>query len=303
MGESKMIDIPDSVDKGIENIIDKPTKEIGKTIGDILYLIFGGIQHSAAKKRLQYAIKYEQFEKELREAITNIPEDKRIQPNLSNVGKILDDAKFSIEEDCIRRHFVSLLAASLNADTASLVHPSFSSILSGMTPAEASALSSFYKNKGKLFFKKSLYIAKVSYFEAEEQRTDSNIMKLREFLNAKSYEFSLYENLNYYGLIKIVDVDKNYLSTIGRINKKGVLGSFVELLDILQDNYVFGIWNYDIDDVMEPHKELYELSFEGDYAQLKIIENNLSVRNLEYLSLKRITMTKLGEQFMKICKG
>ena len=46
MSEDKksLIDlVPDSIDNAVKNVTDKPTQNIGTTLADIWYLVFGGI--------------------------------------------------------------------------------------------------------------------------------------------------------------------------------------------------------------------------------------------------------------------
>jgi len=297
------IKLPESIDKSANNILDKPTKEIGETIGDIFYLIFGGIQHAAAKKRLNYSIKLEQFEHELRDAALRIPDVKRVLPSFSSLGKLLDDAKYSVEDDTIRKRFVELIASSLHSDTTDLVHPSFSIILSQMTPAEASILSDFYQSSKKLPFKKSAYIKGVSYFTNKDISDDYN-RELRDFLSKSSAEFGLLEHLASLGLVKIVDIDRKYIEELEYLTRNDIIGSLGKFLDILPDEYKFGVWNYDIEDVFScnyiacliKRRKEKETSY-----QIKIIEKETLGKNPEYLHLKRIATTSLGEQFMYIC--
>ena len=76
MSEDKksLIDlVPDSVDNAVKNITDKPTQNMGTTLADIWYLVFGGISQAAEKKKLKYSYALQKMEKELKEDISKIP--------------------------------------------------------------------------------------------------------------------------------------------------------------------------------------------------------------------------------------
>lgn len=79
MSEDKksLIDlVPDSVDNAVKNITDKPTQNMGTTLADIWYLVFGGISQSADKKKLKYSYALKKMEEELKEDISKIPQNK-----------------------------------------------------------------------------------------------------------------------------------------------------------------------------------------------------------------------------------
>ena len=88
--------VPNSVDNAVKNITDKPTQNIGTTFADIWYLVFGGISHAAEKRKLKYSYALQEFEKELKEKISKIPEDKLIEPDIQIVAPALEASKYCI---------------------------------------------------------------------------------------------------------------------------------------------------------------------------------------------------------------
>ena len=138
--EGKSI-VPDSVDNAIKNATDSPSLEIGKTLGDIFYLVFGSVHLAADKRKIKYAIELKKYEQELNRAINNIPEEKACEPKLQTVGVALEKSKFVIEEEAIREMFVRLISKSMNSDYTDLVHPSFPEVVSQMTPFDARVLA------------------------------------------------------------------------------------------------------------------------------------------------------------------
>ncbi|WP_294520272.1 DUF4393 domain-containing protein [uncultured Anaerovibrio sp.] len=131
------IKIPDSVDTVIGNLTDKTSATIGQVLSDCFYLVFGGISQKAALKREKYNHELKRFVKELEEKIEQIPDDKRLEPNVHVVCTALENMKFCVEEPELRQLFSSLIANSLNEDKASEVHPSFGEIIKQLTPFDA----------------------------------------------------------------------------------------------------------------------------------------------------------------------
>lgn len=129
--------MPKSIDSAIQNITDTPTKEIGNTLGDIWFLVFGGLSHAADKKRMKYAYSLEKYKKELEEATDNIPIDRRIEPSIQITAQALEASKYCVEADELRKMFVNLISGSLDRKYENEVHPSFPEILKQLNEKDA----------------------------------------------------------------------------------------------------------------------------------------------------------------------
>lgn len=147
MSEDKksLIDlVPDSVDNAVKNITDKPTQNIGTTLADIWYLVFGGISQAAAKKKLKYSYALQKMEHELQDSISKIPQDKLVEPDIQIIAQALEAAKYCVEKEELRHMFVKLISSTLNEDLFEDVHPIYISIISSLTPFDAKMLLSLY---------------------------------------------------------------------------------------------------------------------------------------------------------------
>lgn len=131
------IEVPDCVDKTLKNLTDKPSTTLGQVLSDCFFLVFGGISQKAAFKREKYNHELKTFVKELEEKIEQIPDDKRLEPDLHTVCTALDNILFCIEEPELRKMFSSLIANSINEDRVSEVHPSYGEIIKQLTPFDA----------------------------------------------------------------------------------------------------------------------------------------------------------------------
>lgn len=107
-------DLPDSIDNAVKNLTDKPTQGIGQTFSDVWYLVFGGITHAADKRRMKYAHDLELYSQELSQAISSIPEENLIEPNFQTTAQALENSKYCIESEELRKLFVNLISKSMN---------------------------------------------------------------------------------------------------------------------------------------------------------------------------------------------
>lgn len=147
MSEDKksLIDlVPDSVDNAVKNITDKPTQNMGTTLADIWYLVFGGISQAADKKKLKYSYALQKMEEELKEDIFKIPENKLVEPDIQVIAQALEAAKYCVEKEELRHMFVKLITSSLNEDLYDDVHPIYINIIRSLTPFDAQLLLSIY---------------------------------------------------------------------------------------------------------------------------------------------------------------
>ena len=135
-------DLPASVDNAVKNLTDKPTQGIGQTFADTWYLVFGGITQAAAKRRMKYAHDLELYKQELSQAISSIPEEKLIEPDIQITAQALENSKYCIESEELRKMFVNLISNSVNSAYLEKAHPSFAEIIKQMSPLDARILKS-----------------------------------------------------------------------------------------------------------------------------------------------------------------
>lgn len=137
------IKVPECLDEATKNLVNPLSISVGKSMSDIWDIVFGGLGEFAERKRLMHAYKIEQFKAELNKKIEDIPPEKLVLPDTQVVAGALDDARFCVEKDDLREMFSNLIAASLHADTAEKVHPSFSNIIRHLSPFDAHILIRF----------------------------------------------------------------------------------------------------------------------------------------------------------------
>lgn len=139
-------EIPESIDNAAKNLTDHPTKNIGQTLGDIWFLVFGGVSQIAKKRRLKYANDLESFKRELLSQVDKIPADKRQDPSIQVTALALENSKYCVEEPELRKMFSALISNSMNKDYSQDIHPSFAEIIKQMSSLDARIIS-LYKDK------------------------------------------------------------------------------------------------------------------------------------------------------------
>lgn len=190
MSEDKksLIDlVPDSVDNAVKNITDKPTQNIGTTLADIWYLVFGGISQAAEKRKLKYSYALQEFEKELKEKISKIPEEKLTDPDIQIIAKALEEAKYCIDKEELRKMFNNLISSSLNIDFCNYIHPSFPLIINQLSIYDAKIFNIIYHNDVHTFTKK----------------IEDNVNNYSEFINKLSSSLIVLRNLGLIFSIKL----------------------------------------------------------------------------------------------------
>lgn len=137
------MNLPDSVDNAIKNVTDKPTQNVGDTLANLWYIVFGGISYQAELKRIKNDFLLKQYKEELATSISNVPSEKLIEPSLLITAQALDNSRYCIEEGKLREMFVSLISNSMNSDYCEYVHPSFAEIIKQMSPLDANIIKCF----------------------------------------------------------------------------------------------------------------------------------------------------------------
>lgn len=149
--------VPNSIDNAAQNLTDPATVAAGNTLGDIWFLVFGGISQAAEKKRLKYASDLKQFKLELDNKISSIPQDRLTEPDIQTVAPALENAKFCVEKKELRDMFSKLISSSMDSLKADYVHPSFGEIIKQMTPLDAQNLKLFENESALPFCEYRIY--------------------------------------------------------------------------------------------------------------------------------------------------
>lgn len=137
-------EIPDDLKNQIyQDSIQNPLQSVSKTFSDVWFLVFGGISHIADKRKIKYSHNLECYQQELSNEINKIPKDKLIEPDIQVTVQALENSKYCIESEELRKMFVNLISKSINADFSDFIHPSFSEIIKQMSSLDAKIIALF----------------------------------------------------------------------------------------------------------------------------------------------------------------
>ncbi|MBE1304524.1 DUF4393 domain-containing protein [Clostridium botulinum] len=139
MSELNLIKLPECP-QFIDESLAPAAKEIGKTLGNIFYLIFSPINYPTDKFKIKQAENLEKYKKDIKNELSKIPEEKLVEPPLNIAGPALDASKFYIEKDEFRKMFSKLIASSMNIDNKNFSHSSFIEIIKQLSPFDALVL-------------------------------------------------------------------------------------------------------------------------------------------------------------------
>lgn len=132
------------------NLTNKVSQNAGNTLANLWYIVFGGISEKAEEKKMRLASKLHQYQDELEQAVSKIPEENRQDPPLQIVGPALEKSRYCVESDAIRDMFVNLISKSVDKTRNNKLRPSFSEIISQMAPLDAQNLKIIYESESQL---------------------------------------------------------------------------------------------------------------------------------------------------------
>lgn len=174
-----------------KNITDKPTQNIGTTLADIWYLVFGSISQAAEKRKLKYSYALQEFEDELKEKISKIPKDKLIEPDMQLVAKALEELKYCMDKEELRHMFSSLISSSMNTNF--YVSPIFINIISSLSPIDAKIIIYCYNHLNE-----QINIQELQNFLGVSSEHIANSFIELEHMNLIQYDNEKIQNTKFY---------------------------------------------------------------------------------------------------------
>ncbi|MEK3707418.1 DUF4393 domain-containing protein [Paenibacillus sp. FSL R7-0198] len=137
-------DIVKNLPEDVKNdLVRKPSQEIGEGLSNLIYVIFGPILKSRVK--VEHSVK--KMRAELENSISVIPTNKLVEPALNIVGPAIEGSKYHIEDDNLRTLFVRLISSASNVDKVGEVHPSFVEIIKQLSPFDAMCVNFLAENR------------------------------------------------------------------------------------------------------------------------------------------------------------
>lgn len=257
--------LAEPISNATNNIVDKPTQNVGTTLADIWYLVFGGISQAAEKRKLKYSYALQEFENVLKEKINKIPEEKLIEPDIQVVAPALEAAKYCMEKSELKNMFVNLISSAMNKEKTNFVHPIFTNIISRLSSEDALLLQSI-----------------------STKEFDTNSVIFSETIERLSFSLSILKTL---GLIESKDLALEDFKEKSQIYKD-VYNEMVNETNTYNGNYTH--INNEYDNILHIFTNYMKYNkFSGD----KLPKHDIVAK---YFT-QTFQLTALGQQFIHIC--
>lgn len=137
--------VPISKETG-DALIKPIASSIGNASGTVLDGLFHLILDPIRKFNIQRNFALEQFEKEVKGSVSEIPREFLDESKIGIVLKAMEDSRYQLNEEYIRELFTKLITSTLDSRNNSSITPKFSSIISEMSVKEAILLKDIYYN-------------------------------------------------------------------------------------------------------------------------------------------------------------
>lgn len=126
--------------KVYDDIISPPAQVLGNALVKLAtaYILEPASQRAEMRSE-RYRQKLEEAKKKINEKINSIPEENIIEPDISITGPTLENMKYFVEEDDYVEMFTNLLKKACDKREQK-IHPSFSSIITQLSHADAKLL-------------------------------------------------------------------------------------------------------------------------------------------------------------------
>lgn len=149
--------LPDCIEEPAKALLQPVGETTGSTISNIMNLVFwpfttasrlasGQQEYLIEKQKVKHAQQLEAYAKEIKEKLEKIPEEKRIEPDTRIVWDAFEKSRSALGVDEIRHLYATLIANAANSDLASQIHPSFSAIISQLSPIDVQNLEIIFRS-------------------------------------------------------------------------------------------------------------------------------------------------------------
>ena len=119
--------------------MEPPAKELGTQLASLLNLIFTPLQMAQIYRDAWI----EDYKRRINLKYQEIPREQIQEPPLNIIGTAIEASKYHIATEEMREMFANLVAHACAKRMASALHPSFVTLLTQISPVEASILSGF----------------------------------------------------------------------------------------------------------------------------------------------------------------
>lgn len=134
-------DIYNSLDPEVRHSLTSPS---AKTLGLAIDGLTTIVCYPLLKARIFTQGRLNQYQKEIATKINQIPEEKRDRSKLGLAIKAIEESRYQLNEDDVRRMYVNLIASTVNSQKNNFVNPRLAYVVAQFGLDEADLLKTIY---------------------------------------------------------------------------------------------------------------------------------------------------------------
>ena len=281
--------------KAIGQALEPPAKEAGEQLAKLINLTFTPLEIAKIYRDAWLS----DFRTKIEQKFIRIPEDKIVSPPLNVIGPALESSKYHISSEELRGMFSNLIVHACNKDMESIIHPSYVTILTQLSPLEAQILAAF---RPKSEIKIGLSISHI--------QQGQEVLENHESSGTGTFTFPeiIRPTANYYLSKNKQDmlVQSNIIEYDGCDNFDLISASISNLIRLGLIQTTFGIrvndGNYDFFKNNSLYQRLQQAIEPNDTVSIRFIRGNMVG---DYNSIKieegLVRLTQFGFNFISVC--
>lgn len=194
--------------KDIGNAIEQTSKALPKTVNEldgalssVLGLFNNIVLYPIKKANLKMKYNLDKFQEDMEEKLKDIPKENIKEPSIRLTTSVLENLRYSYDDEEIRDMYENLLAGSMDSRKSNKSHISYSETIKNIDTLDATIFNSIFRNN-------QFPCAFIRFLTKNRERYYTHVMpyvfapELNELENPFSVSSSLV-NLDRLGLIKI----------------------------------------------------------------------------------------------------
>lgn len=259
------VEVKADVSESANNLMAKPSKSFGDVVATVIDYFHNKWLLPMQEYNIVTRHNLEQFEKELKNKVDQIPEDKQAEPSISIWGQTMDSLKWNMDDEQkhIRDMFTNILTSDVNSDTKNKVQPAFIEIVKQMSRDDAKLLSDLVAISNIFnIYEERVYVRKIGESKPQEY------FSIRRYICALSKheeEDSLY--------------DGDFEVNLDNLKRLGIM---------TESNGYYGEW-----------KRAKKFEKKGEWRKFENDEGRESVTDITQNG--KLEVTSFGKQFIRIC--
>ena len=127
----------------VEKLLNPAAQEIGDALGNVFHIVFSPL----TKLRILSDKKVEDFKRRIVDDAQQIPEKNRDPSKIGLVFKALEESRYQLNNEILKKMFVDLIVASLDDRVNESISPRYATVLAQLSPKDAILALRIYKKE------------------------------------------------------------------------------------------------------------------------------------------------------------